>query len=78
MSDILVAFLPWKFKSHGTGGRHFEFGVAYACNKPIVIVGDRSNVFHCLPGVDCIDSDSKLIDYLKSGVWKNQIKLRCL
>lgn len=76
-SDILVAFLPTKFKSMGTGGRHFEFGVAYALNKPIVILGNRGNVFHYLAGVDRVDTTEKLVYYLKSESWKHQIKSRC-
>ena len=73
-ADILVALLPKKYSKKGTGGRHFEFGFAFATYKPIVIVGHRSNVFHYLPRIDQIDRLGQLVNYLKSGIWKKQIR----
>lgn len=32
-------------------GKAVETGVAMAGNKPVVLVGDRSNIFHFLPNV---------------------------
>ena len=34
------------------GGRHVEFGMALAWGKRLVIIGQRENVFHCLPQVE--------------------------
>jgi hypothetical protein len=34
------------------GGRHVEFGMAYALGKRCLVVGGRENVFHLLPGVE--------------------------
>jgi nucleoside 2-deoxyribosyltransferase len=34
------------------GGNFVEFGYALAAEKLIVVVGKRSNVFHCLPQVN--------------------------
>lgn len=54
--DILLMVLP------GGGGTHFEFGVAYTLNKPIVILEDEPNIeqksFYYLPGIKkhrCLD-----------------------
>lgn len=46
-SDVLVSFT-----GNGRGGRHVEFGVAWALGKSLVIVGNREHVFHCLPGIE--------------------------
>ena len=35
----------------GGGGRHVEFGIAYALGKTIIVVGHRENLFHSLPNV---------------------------
>jgi len=35
----------------GKGGRHVEFGAAWALGKALYIVGPRENVFHTLPTV---------------------------
>lgn len=54
--DILLMVLP------GGGGTHFEFGVAYTLNKPIVILEDEPNIeqksFYYLPGIqkyECLE-----------------------
>ena len=33
------------------GGRHVEFGYAYALGKPVHVIGCKENVFHYLEGV---------------------------
>jgi len=33
------------------GGRHVEFGAAFALRKYCIVIGPRENVFHCLPQV---------------------------
>lgn len=50
-SQIVVALNPRHFHNSGTGGRHVEFGYALALNRPIVLVGERSNIFHYLSDV---------------------------
>ena len=51
-SDMLV-FLSEKAETgdRGGGGRHVEFGMAYALGKTIIVVGHHENLFHSLPGV---------------------------
>jgi len=55
-ADALVALNPSQWASSGTGGRHVEFGFAYAINKPIVVLGDKTNIFHYLSDVVVTDS----------------------
>lgn len=52
-SDVFVLFSEKRDASEdrGRGGRHVEFGMAYAMGKRIIVVGERENVFHSLPGV---------------------------
>ena len=35
----------------GGGGRHAEFGIAYALSKNIIVVGHPEILFHSLPGI---------------------------
>lgn len=52
-ADTLITFTekPREF-SNQRGGRHVEFGLAYAMGKRIIVVGYQENVFHLLPGVE--------------------------
>ncbi len=51
-SDLLVFFSETsETGDRGRGGRHVEFGMAYAMGKSIIVVGHRENLFHSLPGV---------------------------
>jgi hypothetical protein len=47
-ANVVVSFLG----APGRGGHHIEFGLAVAWSKHLVVVGQRENVFHALPGVD--------------------------
>lgn len=49
--DIFIVLNPKGFERSGTGGRHVELGVAIATRKPIILIGERTNVFHFLPSV---------------------------
>lgn len=52
-AKVVMAFsLPPKTMFSG-GGRHVEFGYAYACGKRIMVVGEKGeNVFHWLPNIE--------------------------
>lgn len=50
-AGAFVLLNPKEWLTEGQGGRHVEFGFAHAIGKPILIVGERTNVFHYLPGV---------------------------
>jgi hypothetical protein len=52
-SDVVVLFTEPPGSGAGTrGGRHVEFGMAYALGKRCLVVGGRENVFHLLPAVE--------------------------
>jgi nucleoside 2-deoxyribosyltransferase len=39
-----------------SGGFHLETGYALAKGKPVYLIGERTSVFHYLPGVTVVDS----------------------
>jgi hypothetical protein len=52
-SEVLILFAePPGANAGARGGRHVEFGMAYALGKRCLVVGGRENVFHLLPGVE--------------------------
>lgn len=54
-ADVLVALNDEPWHNAGTGGRHVEFGYALALKKTIVLVGNRSNIFHHLRDVRVVE-----------------------
>src|SRR5688572_468644 len=53
-ADVLVAVNPVSWESSGTGGRHVELGYALALGKPVLLVGERSNIFHHLHAITVV------------------------
>lgn len=53
--DVLLIWNPAIWARVGTGGRHVEVGFALALEKPVIILGARTNIFHHLPGVVLVD-----------------------
>jgi len=52
-AEVVILFAEPPGSTAGTrGGRHVEFGMAYALGKRCLVVGGRENVFHLLPGVE--------------------------
>jgi len=49
--DILLAFTDPPYTKTNRGGHHVEFGFALGQGTPVVIIGPRENVFHCMPNV---------------------------
>jgi nucleoside 2-deoxyribosyltransferase len=47
-AELLVFFSSANHASKGRGGRHTEFGIALALEKPIIIIGDRECAFHSM------------------------------
>lgn len=47
------------------GGRHVEFGLAYALGKRLIVVGHRENVFHSLPRVELLEDERALLALLR-------------
>lgn len=60
-ANVFVALNPAAWSNQGTGGRHVELGYALALQKPIVLRGARSNVFHHLPRIRVVDSDETMV-----------------
>lgn len=65
-SDYLVLFTePAGDPANKGSGHHTEFGIFYALNIPILIVGPRENLFHYLPGVYQVGSVESAVEYLQ-------------
>jgi len=46
LANILVALNPPEWAKNGSGGRHVELGIALTLEKPIYLIGERTNIFH--------------------------------
>jgi hypothetical protein len=52
-ADVVVSFTEKpRTVGNSRGGRHVEFGAAFAVGKRCIVIGWRENVFHCLPTVE--------------------------
>ena len=58
--DLFIAFT--ESERYARGGRHVELGAAIALGKVVVVVGPREHVFHSMPGVLQIGTDSAQTD----------------
>lgn len=54
-ADTLLAINDPEWENKGTGGRHVEFGYAIALGLRLVLMGNRSNIFHYLSNVCVIE-----------------------
>ena len=59
--DTMVFFAEPQTQQPPRGGRHVEFGIALALGKRIVVVGERENIFHHLPGITTVDSIEQVL-----------------
>jgi hypothetical protein len=64
--DVLVLFANDPKNPTIGGGRHWEFGYAYAKQKTCIIVGDQEHIFYYMPGVFHVDDFSSLLPILSS------------
>jgi nucleoside 2-deoxyribosyltransferase len=51
-AELVVSITEPEDAKASRGGRHVEFGAAFAWGKRLVVIGYRENVFHHLPGVE--------------------------
>lgn len=51
-SDVFICFTESLEGPKGRGGRHVEYGFAWALQKPIIIVGYDETVFHAVNSSD--------------------------
>lgn len=64
-ADVLLALNPAGWEDRGTGGRHVEFGRALD-KKHIILVGQRSNIFHHLAQVHVVATFEEALAWLTS------------
>jgi len=62
-ADYLLFFSDGP-QATGKGGRHVEFGIAWALGVPVLVIGPKENIFHSLPGVMHTDSLDQAIERL--------------
>lgn len=62
--DALVAFTELPDSGYWTGGRHVEFGAAWAWGRLVYVVGPVENVFHALPQVTRCRDIAELLVHL--------------
>jgi hypothetical protein len=48
-----------------TGGKHVEFGIAMALNKPVHVVGEKENIFHYHPVTNMYEDLDAFINALE-------------
>ncbi len=66
-ADVFVLVNPEEFAKSGTGGRHVELGYALGIGKPVVVFGERTNVFHSIPQVRHSEEDFPLEQAVKEA-----------
>lgn len=64
--DAFIAMNPERYRNAGTGGRHVEYGYAFALGKPLLLFGVVSNVFHRLSEAVVVVESAQLVLRLKS------------
>lgn len=64
-AEYFVLFSENPLSAWKRGGRHVEFGYAYAQEKKIVVCGPQENVFHYLPGVLVLPTWQDTRDFLE-------------
>lgn len=64
-ADALLLLNPAEWRTDGTGGRHVEFGYAYAKGKTLFVVGARTNVFHYLEPVHLTTEPALVVPALR-------------
>jgi nucleoside 2-deoxyribosyltransferase len=73
-ADALVAWNPPGWWEKGTGGRHVEFGYALALGMPIILIGERSNIFHFLNTVTVVDLGDDLVAHIEAAMQKAVVR----
>lgn len=50
-AELVICFTEDEDAPRSHGGRHVEFGMAFAWDKPVVVIGPEENVFYTIPEV---------------------------
>jgi nucleoside 2-deoxyribosyltransferase len=61
-ADALVLVNLEKIHRTGTGGRHTEVGIALMLPRPVIVYGERENVFHHHPAVSRVPRGTSMAD----------------
>ena len=64
-ADALLFFAEPRGSSNIGGGRHWEFGYAYALGKACLVIGDSEQVFCDLPNVVRVPDLTTALGYLE-------------
>jgi hypothetical protein len=64
-ADLCIFFTEQPRSMNSRGGRHVEFGIAWANQISCSIVGPKENVFHCLPGIQQFETWPECLAALK-------------
>lgn len=73
--DVFVVINPEAFRKTGTGGRHVEFGYALALRKPVVIVGEQTNLFHTLAEIETVSGGESLVDAVRRLAARHHLEI---
>ena len=65
-SDVFAAQALVLLNLEKSEGKAVETGLALATNMPILLVGERTNIFHWLPEVNIVGSVEEAIIYLQN------------
>jgi len=63
-ADVLLFFAEPRGSANVGGGRHWEFGYAYALGKPCIVIGDSEQVFCDLPNVVRVPDLTTALGYI--------------
>ena len=63
-ADLLVAFSEPPRSGNSRGGRHVEFGMAFAWGIPLCVVGPAENVFHTLHDISRFDTWAACLEHI--------------
>ncbi len=72
-ADAMVNFTEPPGPNPGRGGRHVEFGMAYAWGKRMVVIGYRENLFHHVSGVEFYQDSQAMLRVIGQAVTKEEV-----
>jgi nucleoside 2-deoxyribosyltransferase len=64
LADILIAFPDPPRSTNSRGGHFFEEGYAHGLGRRVIVVGNRSHVFHYLPELTFFETWPKAVKAL--------------
>jgi Domain of unknown function (DUF5664)/Nucleoside 2-deoxyribosyltransferase len=80
-ADVFLLLSDPSTEAHPRGGKHVEFGYAYAKGKRCIVYGPTENIFHMLPDITVVSTRTALLDELRREQVKrsaDELRLRVL